>query len=92
MSRIMRNWILCCPESVFKVDDAYSSIVSPSGFVTTQYSFDPFGMDFMALKNSKITVGEGFTVENGSDASKWKKSFVLITPKPVPMKLQNTKR
>lgn len=73
------------PENVSsKVDDAYSSIVSPSGFVTTQMiRSDPFGMDFMALKKfQRLQSGDGFTVENGYLMHQnGKNLFVLITPK-----------
>ncbi|MBA5629052.1 1-acyl-sn-glycerol-3-phosphate acyltransferase [Moheibacter lacus] len=73
------------PEKVSeKVDEVYSSIVSPSGMVTTQMlRSDPFGMDFMALKKfQRLQSGENFSVENGYlQHQNGKNLFVFITPK-----------
>lgn len=73
------------PENVSaKVDEAYSSIISPSGMVTTQMiRSDPFGLDFMALKKfQRLQSGENFTVENGYLMHQnGKNLFVFITPK-----------
>ena len=67
-----------------KVDEAYSSIVSPSGMVTTQMlRSDPFGLSFMALKKfQRLQSGENFTVENGYLMHQnGKNLFVFLTPK-----------
>lgn len=76
---------LLLPEKVSeKVDEVYSSIVSPSGMVTTQMlRSDPFGMNFMALKKfQRLQSGENFSVENGYlHHQNGKNLFVFITPK-----------
>jgi len=73
------------PENVSeKLDEAYSSIISPSGMVTTQMiRSDPFGMDFMALKKfQRLQSGENFTIENGYLMHQnGKNLFVFLTPK-----------
>lgn len=73
------------PQNVsVKVEEAYGSIVSPSGMVTTQMiRSDPFGLNFMALKKfQRLQSGEGFHIENGYLIHKnGKNLFVFITPK-----------
>ncbi len=67
-----------------KIDGAYSSVVSPSGMVTTQMiRSDPFGMDFMALKKfQRLQSGENFTIENGYLMHQnGKNLFLFLTPK-----------
>jgi 1-acyl-sn-glycerol-3-phosphate acyltransferase len=67
-----------------KLEEAYSSILSPSGFVTTQMiREDPFGMNFMALKKfQRLQSGDGFSIENGYlTHEKGKNIFAFLTPK-----------
>src|SRR5690606_31140442 len=67
-----------------KVEDAYRSIISPSGLVTTQMiRSDPFGLDFMALeKFRQIQSGNNFKLDNGYLMHESGKNlFVVITPK-----------
>jgi 1-acyl-sn-glycerol-3-phosphate acyltransferase len=67
-----------------KMDEIYSSIVSPSGIVTTQMlREDPFGMNFLGLKKfQQLQSGEGFQIENGYLTHvKGKNIFVFLTPK-----------
>ncbi len=67
-----------------KIDETYTSIVSPTGMVTAQMiRSDPFGMDFLALeKFQRLQSGENFKVENGYlQHEKGKNIFVFLTPK-----------
>lgn len=67
-----------------KVDETYTSIVSPTGMVTTQMvRSDPFGMDFLALKKfQRLQSGENFRVKNGYlQHENGKNIFAFITPK-----------
>lgn len=73
------------PDSVSKkLEEAYSNILSPSGFVTTQMiREDPFGINFLGLKKFQhLQAADGFTIENGYlTHENGKNIFLFLTPK-----------
>lgn len=78
-----------------KVEEIYSSILSPSGMVTTQMlREDPFGLNFIALqKFQQLQAGEGFILDNGYLTHKKKQNiFVFITPKAGPNETSENKK
>lgn len=67
-----------------KVEEAYRSIVSPSGMITTQMvRSDPFGISFMALnKFKRLQSGDNFSLKDGYLIHESGKNlFVFISPK-----------
>lgn len=67
-----------------KVENAYHSIVSPSGMVTTEMvRSDPFGISFLALnKFKRLQSGDEFNLKDGYLVHEnGKNLFVFISPK-----------